>query len=300
MKITQKRTTAKEKIIYVIKPYILYMLIKTVSLFALAIIIPSIPIPGMNGWVENNSDILSTICNAFASIIAVAFLLKDFIRDVSVSGELDIDANIIKQLLSYAKNGMFTTAVCNTRQKVIALVSTVIFGGSLGITLNIAVQIITDMMNSETALGSDKYARVEAIQYSVSMWVGIVLYVIISPVVEEMVFRGIIYNRAKHFFGVWKAVLISALLFGIFHANLPQCIYGVIMGSMMALCYEYIGCFAAPVLFHMSANATVYILSMAGPAMGESYSKLFTVKGFTVFIVISVVSYVITKKSSAR
>ena len=157
MKITQKRTTAKEKIIYVIKPYILYMLIKTVSLFALAIIIPSIPIPGMNGWVENNSDILSTICNAFASIIAVAFLLKDFIRDVSVSGELDIDANIIKQLLSYAKNGMFTTAVCNTRQKVIALVSTVIFGGSLGITLNIAVQIITDMMKSETEETYQKY-----------------------------------------------------------------------------------------------------------------------------------------------
>lgn len=110
-------------------------------------------------------------------------------------------------------------------------------------------------------LRSEKYETVEAIQYSVPVWLGILLYGIISPMVEEMVFRGIIFNRTRKFFGVVKAAVFSALLFGFFHGNLLQFLYGTAMGMLMAVCYECCGCFAAPVLLHMSANLFVFLMS---------------------------------------
>ncbi len=110
-------------------------------------------------------------------------------------------------------------------------------------------------------LRSEKYDTVAEIQYSVPIWLGILLYGIISPMVEEMVFRGVIFNRARKFFGVAKAAVFSALLFGVFHGNLLQFLYGTAMGMLMAVCYEYCGCFAAPVLVHMSANVFVFLMS---------------------------------------
>jgi len=53
---------------------------------------------------------------------------------------------------------------------------------------------------------------------------------------------------------VWVAVIISALMFGLYHGNLVQGIYAFIMGCLLALVYEWTGSFAAPVLFHMIAN----------------------------------------------
>jgi membrane protease YdiL (CAAX protease family) len=51
------------------------------------------------------------------------------------------------------------------------------------------------------------------------------------------------------------------MLFGVFHANLPQLIYGTLMGLLLADCYERNKCFAAPVVFHLTANILVFTLS---------------------------------------
>jgi membrane protease YdiL (CAAX protease family) len=65
----------------------------------------------------------------------------------------------------------------------------------------------------------------------------------------------------KRFYSLPYCVIISALLFGVFHANLPQLLYGTIMGVLIALCYEKNKCFAAPVIFHMAANIFVFSIS---------------------------------------
>ena len=97
------------------------------------------------------------------------------------------------------------------------------------------------------------------IKYSVPLLGGLVLYGVISPLVEEIVFRGVLFNRMKKFYSVGRAVVCSALLFGAFHGNLPQFVYGTCMGALIALCYEWTGCFYAPLLFHAAANVAVFL-----------------------------------------
>lgn len=247
-KIQHKREKPIEKAWYIVKPFLLYTIVKTFAIFGLALLLPSIPISGMNVWVENNSQLLSTTINGIAAVIAAAVVIRDFLKEVAITGEIDIDSGVIKQLLSWIKNG-----IKHNKDKAFQLAAVV----SLGITSALALNIFVELLSVQ----SEKYDHVEAMQYSVPLWLGLVLYGLISPITEEIIFRGITYNRMKRFFGVVPCVIVTSLLFGGFHANLPQFLYGTCMGALMALVYEWVKTFAAPLLFHMAANVFVFVLS---------------------------------------
>lgn len=259
-KITPKRTTLLQKLAYIIRPFVLYMLVKTVAMFVLAIAVPALPIGGMTAWVEQNAHQISAVVNGAASLIAVCFLLGDFLVEASTDGEIDIDKSVPGQFLGYVKTGFLGKV---TAHKMTGLALCALLGLAASLAMNIWIALLSQALSGvgNPVLDSEKYAAVETIQYSVSIGLGIVLYGIVSPIVEEMVFRGVIYSRIKKFYSVPRAVVASALLFGVFHANLPQFLYGTAMGILLALCYEYAGCFAAPVLMHMSANVFVFLMS---------------------------------------
>lgn len=259
-KIIPKRTTLLQKLAYILRPFVVYMVVKTVVMFLLAVAIPSLPITGIAEWVEHNSQQLSAVVNGVASLVAAGFLLNVFLIEASTTGEIDIDQSIPVQFVGFVKTDL---TGARTVRKAVGLVLCVLLGITASLALNILVELASAAMGgSETQiLDSEKYEVVESIQYSVPVWLGIVLYGILSPIVEEMVFRGVLYSRIKKFYSVTKAVVFSALLFGAFHANLPQFLYGTAMGVFVALCYEYAGCFAAPVLMHMSANIFIFLIS---------------------------------------
>lgn len=65
-----------------------------------------------------------------------------------------------------------------------------------------------------------------------------VLYVIIiGPIAEEFIYRGIILTLLKPF-GKWLAVFTSALIFGLMHGNIPQAVSafaGAIVFGLVAI-----------------------------------------------------------------
>jgi membrane protease YdiL (CAAX protease family) len=251
--IKQKRITFKEKAWYILKPFLIYMVLKTFIMYSLALIIPNLPISGVKVWVEDNLYMISAVLNGVASLAAAGFLLKDFLNEVAIEGEVDIDKSVPRQLIDYIKNGFWGFGKINVKGLVLSAVS----GAVTALLLNLAIEFIFGLLD----ISSAKYDTVEMVQYSVPLWLGIILYGIIAPISEEMVFRGVLYNRIKRFYSIPRSVIFSALLFGIFHANLPQLIYGTLMGILIAVCYERNKCFGAPVVFHMAANIFVFSIS---------------------------------------
>lgn len=108
---------------------------------------------------------------------------------------------------------------------------------------------------------SASYQAVAAEQYAANLLVGLVCYGLVSPVAEELLFRGTLYNCLRRFVNVKMAIPVSALLFGIYHANTVQGIYGFLMGCLIAYGYEYFGNYKVPVLMHVIANVLIYCLS---------------------------------------
>ena len=59
---------------------------------------------------------------------------------------------------------------------------------------------------------------------------GLISAVVLAPIFEELTVRGIILQRSKRAFGVIGCVIISAVLFGVFHLNIIQGLYVLPLG----------------------------------------------------------------------
>ena len=103
------------------------------------------------------------------------------------------------------------------------------------------------------------YREVANAQFSLSLLMGLFLYGIVSPLAEEMVFRGLVYNRLRKYFPYNIAFLMSGVLFGVYHGNLVQGVYGFILGLIITWAYDRFGSFLIPVLVHSVANMAVYV-----------------------------------------
>jgi len=82
----------------------------------------------------------------------------------------------------------------------------------------------------------------------------IVSLVIVSPLSEELMYRGIIFNYMRRNFSRRSAYIVSALLFGIIHMNLIQFVYAALFGFVLALFAEKMDIVWAAVIIHAISN----------------------------------------------
>lgn len=86
--------------------------------------------------------------------------------------------------------------------------------------------------------------------------------VILAPIAEELLFRGIIFRMLVKHWSEIAAIIVSALLFGIYHMNLMQAIYvlpvGLLLGYTAYKCKSVLPC----ILIHMINNFMPYVLGV--------------------------------------
>lgn len=86
-----------------------------------------------------------------------------------------------------------------------------------------------------------------------SLGVSFLYMVICAPIMEEYIFRKLIVDRTARF-GQGTAVLVSGLLFGLFHGNLNQFAYAFTMGMFLAFLYVKTGKLNYTIAIHMIIN----------------------------------------------
>ena len=139
--------------------------------------------------------------------------------------------------------------------------------GILAVSSALGVNILFAFL--KIAAMSAGYYETEQMQYQIAFPAGLVLYGLISPLAEEALFRGLIYNRMKRYFSLVASGIASAALFGVYHGNLVQAMYGMLMGMLLTYAYEMTGRFSIPVMMHGLANICVFTAAYY-PAVGEA------------------------------
>ncbi|MEO6901774.1 MAG: CPBP family intramembrane glutamic endopeptidase [Bacteroidia bacterium] len=86
------------------------------------------------------------------------------------------------------------------------------------------------------------------------------LLVIGAPILEELIFRGIILNGFLKKYPPTKSILISSFLFGLLHLNPWQFLSGLIIGIFSGRIYYRTKSLSPSIIIHVSANLTGFLL----------------------------------------
>ena len=116
--------------------------------------------------------------------------------------------------------------------------------------------------------------------------------VVCAPVLEEILFRGLIFESCRERFGGGAAVLISALLFGLVHGVPVQIINAFVVGLIFGYIYLRTGSLLSVILLHVFNNGIAYVsLAFFGDAAETTLRDLVgpTWLYWTIYVVASVV-----------
>ena len=83
---------------------------------------------------------------------------------------------------------------------------------------------------------------------------------IAAPIIEELIFRGILINRMS-WLPVWAAVLIQGVLFGAVHLNLFQSLYAFVAGVLLGMIYVKFRSILIVIAGHMAYNLSSLLAS---------------------------------------
>jgi len=86
--------------------------------------------------------------------------------------------------------------------------------------------------------------------------------VVLAPVFEETFFRGLLYPTLRNRLGVWGAVLLNGLIFGVLHFQPLYMLSLSLVGAILAYLYEKTESIVASMLAHGLYNALVVLISL--------------------------------------
>lgn len=120
--------------------------------------------------------------------------------------------------------------------------------------------------------------------------IGLVLILVVAPVFEEIIFRGILLRGMLKKHNPMIGIVLSGVLFGAFHMNIHQFVAASLLGIMAGWIYYKTGRLWYSMFMHFSYNLSVVIVSaltyesLGGdqilwiPTVGSALVILLTVK----------------------
>ncbi len=96
---------------------------------------------------------------------------------------------------------------------------------------------------------------------------------IMAPLAEEVVFRGAILRVLLRTFGDrwhWVAIVISALIFGAVHGNMPQFINASLIGLLLGWMYYRTGSIIPGIVYHWVNNSIAFVMFNLMPGMEDA------------------------------
>ncbi len=200
-----------------------------------------------SGALSSLNGNVSAIFDALSYVIAVVLIFKIAERAIAATKE--------DEKLKHLKPD-------SPKSYVLFGITTV--GGAVGLNLLLELLQMTNKVENYQILVENSCET--------NIIIGILCIGIVIPITEELVFRGMLFNMLKRFYSMKQAILLSSLIFGLYHKEPVQGMYSFAMGCLMAYAYEYFGSFLAPVLIHITSATVTYVLSSSPLASTAVYS----------------------------
>ncbi len=156
----------------------------------------------------------------------------------------------------------------------------------LMIVANIVGMVLNSLIGNAT--GNGAVNPLMDVVDGMSPIVMIVIVAVLAPVWEELLFRKFLIDRVVNY-GEVTAMLMSGVMFGLYHGNLAQCAYAFAIGCFLAFIYIRTGKIGYTIAIHMFINGfstylTKFMLSGVNIAEMQGYLLNGDTESYTKFV----------------
>lgn len=189
-------------------------------------------------------------------LLAVAWLVTGVVTDpIMVTLSVDVMCGVMVGVARWRKPYWFTYSPRQPRTNrgrvmVVAMVGTLV-AFVTGETMGVWVY---------AAWGSAGFDATTRITNSATSVVMGLMALLVAPITEELVFRGVVYPLVRRHAPVWLAMMITAVTFGMVHANVVQAVVVIPLTWITTLMYEYTRTVWAPIGVHALFNGAALIV----------------------------------------
>ncbi len=88
----------------------------------------------------------------------------------------------------------------------------------------------------------------------------IIIMAVIVPFFEEILFRGLVYNKLRATLPLWVTIILQALLFGMVQGNVLSGLYALIIGILLGITYMITKSIWVPVIIRVIFN--IFIMAI--------------------------------------
>lgn len=215
-------------------------------------------------WGTVNSVILNAEYAEKGITMETPGYMKMYMEDsIRMAEEMAIPMTVVSNIVAIIATGLIF--ICS-KKKVTVEMSLRKFSARavapivmLGLGLNVVTTIVLGLL-------PEKW--MESYQQS-SSWTSddvgimtILLTVVMAPLAEEWIMRGLVYDRMKKGMPIIAAMIISSLLFGVLHKHPVWIAYAAVLGMVLAWVFERTKSLYAAILLHFSYNSCGMLLGL--------------------------------------
>lgn len=208
------------------------------------------------------------LCKIIGSMIAIPVVFTDYKHDLMLAG-------MYKQKETFTKETWINIGL-------VILIS---------LFLSIALNNIISMSPLVTV--SQEYQNASDAFYGSTIGLELLGSALITPFLEELLHRGVVYGRLRRMMGAIPTIVISALIFAGLHFNIVQFVYAFLLGIVFAIFVEKSKRLYPAVIAHVVANGLAVIRTetgfLAGTVDGSVSAWLISVG--ILFVGVGLVSY---------
>jgi sodium transport system permease protein len=140
--------------------------------------------------------------------------------------------------------------------------------------LNLAMQSLLQWLYPPAPKTMEALTRVQtAVNLAPHWWMVLLLVALLPAICEELAFRGFILSGLRHTGHKWRAILLSALFFGITHQVVQQSAGAFVLGILIGYVAVQTGSLWPGLLFHLTHNSLVWLLSERGRFAGSWWAR---------------------------
>lgn len=222
----EKKKNPAVQIWYVAYPFLFY--------YAVSIIVMS-----LCTMIMGDSHVHFVARQLVTTIITIPFMMPFYKQDRALAGREEI-------------HDWFT------RERLCVIGASVLIVACISISLNNIISM-TPLVTASVG-----YQEANANFYGSTLVLELISSALMTPILEELVFRGILFTRLKSMIPKIPAIIVSALIFAAVHFNIVQFIYAFLLGIVLAILMDQADHVYPAIIGHITANLIAVLRTETG------------------------------------